>query len=284
MHTHTVFIRLPSPFPQTLQLSSLPSDTTLSSLSLPIALSPSAYLRSSSSGPLNPSTTLAALSSNSSGNGNDIHLQLGVRFLGGKGGFGSQLRAAGGRMSSGKNTNNDSCRDLNGRRLRTLQEAKRMSELVDAQSTAPADLLAANKAKLLELERQLGITPSQSSSSNSTAPTASSSVAAAAAGPSSTSTSKAAAPEEVDLAAIARKRHRFEDHTYLEESREIKDNVRSAVTAGLLKKRKKNPPTASASGATKPSVTAATSADIKGKGKAPVNANAEKGLEVVASA
>jgi hypothetical protein len=110
-----------------------------------------------------------------------------------------------------------------------------MSELVDAQASAPADLLAANKAKLLELERQLGITPSSSSSSN---PSASTSITAGPFTSSSTtpiagmSAKRPAAEEEIDLAAIARKRHRFEDHTYLEESREIKDNVRSAVTAG----------------------------------------------------
>jgi hypothetical protein len=123
MHTHTVFIRLPSPFPPTLQLSSLPSTTTLSSLPLPLPLTSTTYLRTSSSLPLSPCTKLSSLSPGEAGG--DIYLELGVRFLGGKGGFGSQLRAAGGRMSSGKNTNNDSCRDLNGRRLRTLQEAKR---------------------------------------------------------------------------------------------------------------------------------------------------------------
>lgn len=53
-----------------------------------------------------------------------ITLRLSPRVLGGKGGFGSQLRAAGGRMSSQKTSNNDSCRDLNGRRLRTIKDAK----------------------------------------------------------------------------------------------------------------------------------------------------------------
>jgi hypothetical protein len=52
-------------------------------------------------------------------------MRLAPRVLGGKGGFGSQLRAAGGRMSSQKTNNKDSCRDLNGRRLSTIREAKR---------------------------------------------------------------------------------------------------------------------------------------------------------------
>ena len=54
-----------------------------------------------------------------------VTLRLIPRMLGGKGGFGSQLRAAGGRMSSQKTNNNDSCRDLNGRRLSTIKEAKK---------------------------------------------------------------------------------------------------------------------------------------------------------------
>ena len=59
------------------------------------------------------------------GGSHEISLQLVPRLLGGKGGFGSQLRAAGGRMSSQKTSNNDSCRDLTGRRLSTVKEAKK---------------------------------------------------------------------------------------------------------------------------------------------------------------
>ena len=58
---------------------------------------------------------------------NLLTLRLIPRLRGGKGGFGSQLRAAGGRMSSQKTSNNDSCRDLSGRRLSTIKEAKRQA-------------------------------------------------------------------------------------------------------------------------------------------------------------
>nr|POE65897.1 telomere maintenance protein sde2 [Quercus suber] len=62
-----------------------------------------------------------------------LPLRLSSRICGGKGGFGSQLRAAGGRMSSRKNranqeTVNGSNRNLDGRRLRTVDEAKRLAE------------------------------------------------------------------------------------------------------------------------------------------------------------
>ncbi|KAI1820275.1 telomere stability and silencing-domain-containing protein [Xylaria intraflava] len=61
-----------------------------------------------------------------------ISLRLSIPLCGGKGGFGSQLRAAGGRMSSKKKKNqgdeNASSRNLDGRRLRTINEAKALAE------------------------------------------------------------------------------------------------------------------------------------------------------------
>jgi hypothetical protein len=58
-------------------------------------------------------------------NGSLVSFRLTPALPGGKGGFGSQLRAAGGRMSSQKTGNNDACRDLSGRRLGTVKEAKK---------------------------------------------------------------------------------------------------------------------------------------------------------------
>ena len=61
-----------------------------------------------------------------------LPLRLSVPLCGGKGGFGSQLRAAGGRMSSKKRKTagdaNSSNRNLDGRRLRTVNEAKALAE------------------------------------------------------------------------------------------------------------------------------------------------------------
>ena len=61
-----------------------------------------------------------------------IPLRLWIPLGGGKGGFGSQLRAAGGRMSSrrkkNQGENNSSNRNLDGRRLRTVAEAKALAE------------------------------------------------------------------------------------------------------------------------------------------------------------
>jgi hypothetical protein len=60
-----------------------------------------------------------------------LSLRLSLPLCGGKGGFGSQLRAAGGRMSSRKKKTQDdhaSSRNLDGRRLRTVNEAKALAE------------------------------------------------------------------------------------------------------------------------------------------------------------
>lgn len=73
---------------------------------------------------------VASLLSDSSDN--FLPLRLSARICGGKGGFGSQLRAAGGRMSSRKKRDNQnvngSSRNLQGHRLRVVAEAKRVTE------------------------------------------------------------------------------------------------------------------------------------------------------------
>ena len=78
-------------------------------------------------------------------------LKLVARLPGGKGGFGSQLRAAGGRMASRRSkgeANNQSCRDLNGRRLRVADEAKKVEELLQSATAAEKQKLEKKKAKL----------------------------------------------------------------------------------------------------------------------------------------
>ncbi|KAI9751927.1 MAG: hypothetical protein M4579_005838 [Chaenotheca gracillima] len=79
------------------------------------------------------SSSPAPISSLISSDGNSIlPLRLSVPLCGGKGGFGSQLRAAGGRMSSrrkrNQGENNGSNRNLDGRRIRTVNEAKALAE------------------------------------------------------------------------------------------------------------------------------------------------------------
>ncbi|KAG8911723.1 hypothetical protein FRC01_005555 [Tulasnella sp. 417] len=161
------------------------------------------------------------------GFGRLVTLRLIPRLVGGKGGFGSQLRAAGGRMSSQKTSNNDSCRDLNGRRLSTVKEAKKIAQYLEDEPLRKQAELDAKKAKLEALEKQLGI--------STQATTAEAGPSNAGAGPSNAGDKgKGKEPEK-----LAGKKHRFEDTEYLEQSEAIVDNVKSAVAAALLKKRKK---------------------------------------------
>ncbi|KAI9491771.1 Sde2 N-terminal domain-containing protein [Zychaea mexicana] len=54
-----------------------------------------------------------------------VIFNMSLRLLGGKGGFGSMLRAQGGRMNAQKTTNFEACRDLQGRRIRTVNDSKK---------------------------------------------------------------------------------------------------------------------------------------------------------------
>jgi hypothetical protein len=213
----SVLIQAFTPFP-TLSIV-VPDTTQISELfplindkypSFPLSLA-SSLVFSTHSGHVPPPQSL--ISDLKAASTNLVSLRLSPRLLGGKGGFGSQLRAAGGRMSSQKTNNNDSCRDLTGRRLSTIKEAKKLAEYIQHEPDRLAAKAEAEKAKLEALERKLGIEPSSSS----------------------TKLSDPNSPPDV----LAGKKHRFDDTEYLEKSRDLKDGVKNAVAAALLKKKKK---------------------------------------------
>ena len=144
-----------------------------------------------------------------------VSLRLTPAMRGGKGGFGSQLRAAGGRMSSQKTNNNDSCRDLSGRRLSTIKEAKRyvtrpntgvpsrthrhdrLAEYIEAEPERKKAAAEAKAAKLEKLERKLGMAEANANGESS-------------------------------------KKRRLEDTEYIEQSQEIVDSVKNAVKTGTV--------------------------------------------------
>ena len=129
MSTSVLFSTFP-PFP-TLSLR-VPSETRIRDLynllceRYPDLPPPESLHISQHNGSLAPYTRVSELHGGSS---DLVTLRIVPRLRGGKGGFGSQLRAAGGRMSSQKTSNNDSCRDLSGRRLSTIKTAKRYAHL-----------------------------------------------------------------------------------------------------------------------------------------------------------
>ena len=122
----TIYVRLPAPL-DIVTFNELPLDALVGDLDLPVSRSSleDCSLFGNGYGRLEDSQPIASLV-NVQSPFHPIQLHLQPRLRGGKGGFGSQLRAAGGRMSKkGKDENNDSCRDLSGRRLSTIKEAKK---------------------------------------------------------------------------------------------------------------------------------------------------------------
>ena len=90
----------------------------------------------------------------------DMDLVVRARFCGGKGGFGNMLRAQGGRMSArGKHESQDSCRDLQGRRVGSVKQAQLLAEYVAQASERQAAWDEAQKRKYAKLERMLGRAP-----------------------------------------------------------------------------------------------------------------------------
>ncbi|EGX93168.1 hypothetical protein CCM_04540 [Cordyceps militaris CM01] len=86
-----------------------------------------------------------------------LSLRLGIPLCGGKGGFGSQLRAAGGRMSSRKKKTQDdngSSRNLDGRRLRTVNEAKALAEYLAIKPDMDMKEKEKRRARWEEIVRQ----------------------------------------------------------------------------------------------------------------------------------
>lgn len=79
----------------------------------------------------------------------NVYLQISLRLRGGKGGFGSMLRAIGAQIQ--KTTNREACRDLSGRRLRDVNEEKRIKEYIKRQAERKDQEEKNKKEKLQKL-------------------------------------------------------------------------------------------------------------------------------------
>lgn len=80
---------------------------------------------------------------------NFVHKVLNIipRTIGGKGGFGSMLRAIGAQIE--KTTNREACRDLSGRRLRDINEEQRLKNWIAQQADREKEV-SENRKKRLE--------------------------------------------------------------------------------------------------------------------------------------
>lgn len=82
----------------------------------------------------------------------DVPICVHQRVFGGKGGFGSMLRAIGAQIE--KTTNREACRDLSGRRLRDINEEKRLKEYLEKQKDQKDDEAAKIARKIERLRAQ----------------------------------------------------------------------------------------------------------------------------------
>ncbi|XP_046392683.1 replication stress response regulator SDE2 [Ischnura elegans] len=80
---------------------------------------------------------------------NDGVIHAVPRLRGGKGGFGSMLRAIGAQIE--KTTNREACRDLSGRRLRDINEEKRLKNWIAQQADREREAAEKRKKKLERL-------------------------------------------------------------------------------------------------------------------------------------
>ncbi|WFD20933.1 hypothetical protein MCAP1_003188 [Malassezia caprae] len=151
--------------------------------------------------------------------------------MGGKGGFGNMLRAQGGRMSArGKHESQDSYRDLDGRRLGSINEAKLLAEYIAKAPERQAALDEAQKRKYAKLEKMLGRSPKSMADFQEAAEKLDDAGDSLETGPEPVER-----PESSQTAS--KRKERLDDHEYVEQSREIVNNVRTAV-ASAMKKRK----------------------------------------------
>lgn len=74
------------------------------------------------------------------------------RLVGGKGGFGSMLRAIGAQIE--KTTNREACRDLSGRRLRDINEEKRLKNWIAQQAEREQETSERKRRKLERLREE----------------------------------------------------------------------------------------------------------------------------------
>ncbi|XP_045505197.1 replication stress response regulator SDE2 [Colias croceus] len=79
----------------------------------------------------------------------DSVIRVCTRLIGGKGGFGSMLRAIGAQIE--KTTNREACRDLSGRRLRDINEEKRLRKWLEGQEDREREAAERKQKKLEKL-------------------------------------------------------------------------------------------------------------------------------------
>lgn len=130
---------------------------------------------------------------------NNSNVDILIPLLGGKGGFGSLLRAIGAQIE--KTTNRDACRDLSGRRLRDIKREDELRKLIALQERLKEERKRRKKEKLDKLKKTI----EESSSSKSIE----------------------------ELVAM------FDDHAFNKRRLELSDIIEAAVDKGIINFRKR---------------------------------------------
>jgi len=82
----------------------------------------------------------------------DMTVVATLALNGGKGGFGSMLRAIGAQIQ--KTTNHEACRDLNGRRLRDVNEEKRILDYISKKAAREQEAKDRKRKRLAKLDER----------------------------------------------------------------------------------------------------------------------------------
>lgn len=92
---------------------------------------------------------------------NNSNVDILIPLLGGKGGFGSLLRAIGAQIE--KTTNRDACRDLSGRRLRDIKRQEELKKLIELKAALEEERKRRKKEKLERLRKNSDISKESAS-------------------------------------------------------------------------------------------------------------------------
>ena len=84
-----------------------------------------------------------------------LEVQIVSKLLGGKGGFGSNLKKQGGRMSKKKNSNLNDFRDVAGNRLKTLRDTALLRELLENKEKRVEQKKIEIREKISEIEKKI---------------------------------------------------------------------------------------------------------------------------------
>lgn len=98
-----------------------------------------------------------------------------------------------------------------------LMDLDRLAEYLESEPERQAARAKAQKAKLEALEKKLGLNNGEGASTSASAPFTT---------------------ENIVEHVIAGKKHKFDDHEYFDQTKELSENAKSAVASGFLKKRK----------------------------------------------